>query len=42
MSSYNEIKTSVDPLKDAKLNEMFDKMEYGLTYVGGSAIEDKL
>lgn len=36
------MKTSVDPKKDAKLNEMFDQMEKDLNYLGSSAIEDKL
>jgi magnesium-transporting ATPase (P-type) len=41
-NNFKQIKTSLDSFKDAKLNELFDKMEKGLTYVGASAIEDKL
>jgi magnesium-transporting ATPase (P-type) len=42
MKTYIMMKTSIDPHKDAKLLDMFDKMEYNLTYLGSSAIEDKL
>lgn len=42
MRTYTQVKTSVDPKKDAKLNEMFDQMEKDLNYLGSSAIEDKL
>lgn len=42
MDQFTRIKTSVDPKKDKKLEELFDKMEQGLSYVGASAIEDKL
>lgn len=39
---FKAIKTSADADKDAKLNELFNQMENGLTYLGASAIEDKL
>ena len=42
MRKYTELKTSVDPLKDKKLLELYDSLEYGLDYLGSSAIEDKL
>lgn len=42
MSKYNNVKTSLDPQKDQRLNELFDKMECDLDYIGGTAIEDKL
>eukprot|EP00347_Sterkiella_histriomuscorum_P006239 403353535 len=42
MTQFNDIKTSIDPKKDSRLNEIFDKMEYDLNYIGGTAIEDKL
>jgi magnesium-transporting ATPase (P-type) len=32
----------VDSQKEKKLNELFDEMEKGLTYIGCTAIEDKL
>lgn len=42
MKNYTSVKTSIDPKKEAKLLEMYDKMEHGLDYLGSSAIEDKL
>ena len=39
---YKELKTSLGPNKESKLFEMYDEMEKGLTYLGCSAIEDKL
>ncbi len=42
MKQYIMIKTSMDSRKEQKLLELYDKMEYGLTYLGSSAIEDKL
>jgi len=39
---YHRLKTSVDPLKEEKLLELYDSMEQDLTFVGCSAIEDKL
>mmetsp|Transcript_28576 Transcript_28576/g.27561 ORF Transcript_28576/g.27561 Transcript_28576/m.27561 type:complete len:171 (+) Transcript_28576:1793-2305(+) len=41
-AQYQMLRTSTDPDKDQKLNELFDRMEQGLTFVGASAIEDKL
>jgi magnesium-transporting ATPase (P-type) len=35
-------KAAGDPLKEEKINKMFDDMEQGLEYVGCTAIEDKL
>jgi magnesium-transporting ATPase (P-type) len=35
-------KAAGDPLKEEKINQMFDDMEQGLEYVGCTAIEDKL
>lgn len=42
MRQYTAVKTSIDPKKEQKLLEMYDKMEKGLEYLGSSAIEDKL
>jgi P-type E1-E2 ATPase len=42
MDSFTTMKTSIDSNKEKKLNDMFDQMEKGLTFVGCSAIEDKL
>jgi phospholipid-transporting ATPase len=42
MRKYIQVKTSIDPHKEAKLLEMFDGMERDLSYLGSSAIEDKL
>ena len=42
MRNYLNIKNSIDPKKDEKLNKLFDEMEKDLTYLGSSAIEDKL
>lgn len=42
MKKYTALKTSIDHNKEAKLLEIYDKMEYGLHYLGSSAIEDKL
>jgi P-type E1-E2 ATPase len=42
MNKFTELKTSVDPQKEQKLLALYDSMEYGLTYLGSSAIEDKL
>ncbi|CDW89464.1 p-type atpase [Stylonychia lemnae] len=39
---YDNLKISTDSKKDEKLNILFDEMEYGLNYLGSSAIEDKL
>ena len=36
------MKTSTDQNKEEQLNELFDNMERGLTYLGSTAIEDKL
>jgi P-type E1-E2 ATPase len=42
MSQFTSLKTSSDPKKEEKLGILFDSMEKGLTYLGSSAIEDKL
>eukprot|EP00347_Sterkiella_histriomuscorum_P017586 403348770 len=42
MKEYTKVKTSIDSNKEQQLLEMYDKMENGLTYLGSSAIEDKL
>lgn len=42
MSTYTTIKTSVDPQKESKLLQLYDTLESDLTYLGSSAIEDKL
>lgn len=39
---YTNLKTSWDPKKDEKLNDMYDVMEQNLSYLGCTAIEDKL
>lgn len=36
------INTSNDADKDEKLNEIYDMMEHGFTYLGSTAIEDLL
>jgi len=41
-STYQSLKTSIDSRKEEKLNDLFNSMERDLTYLGGSAIEDKL
>ena len=38
----SELETSNDPNKDDLLDELYDSYERNLTYVGSSAIEDKL
>eukprot|EP00347_Sterkiella_histriomuscorum_P002846 403366575 len=40
--NYQQLKTSIESDKDARLNDLFDQMEQDLEYVGSSAIEDKL
>lgn len=42
MQTFHALKTSVDPQKETKLLDLFDRMEKDLTYLGSSAIEDKL
>jgi P-type E1-E2 ATPase len=42
MKKFIMMKTSIDPNKEKKLLELYDKMEYDLEYLGSSAIEDKL
>lgn len=42
MKNYTGMKNSIDPKKDEKLNKLFDEMEKNLSYLGSSAIEDKL
>lgn len=39
---FQKLKISGDKNKEAKLNELYDKMEKNLRFVGASAIEDKL
>lgn len=39
---YNRIKTSNDADKELQLLDLYDLLEQGLTYVGSTAIEDKL
>lgn len=36
------LKISTEPNKDELLNQLYDEMEQGLTYIGSTAIEDKL
>lgn len=36
------MKISTEPNKDELLNQLYDEMEQGLTYIGSTAIEDKL
>lgn len=38
----HSLKTSMDPDKEKKLLDLYDGYEYGLEYMGSSAIEDKL
>jgi magnesium-transporting ATPase (P-type) len=40
--TLQSLKTSTDKDKDAHLLEYYDSLEQGLTFVGSSAIEDKL
>lgn len=40
--SHRNLKTSLDSNKELKLNELYDSIEMRLSYVGASAIEDKL
>ena len=39
---YDKLKVSVAANKERKLNELYDKYEQDLTYLGSTAIEDKL
>ena len=39
---YEKYKTSSDVDKDKKLDDLYDRHEKGLTYIGSTAIEDKL
>ena len=39
---YDKLKLSTAANKERKLNELYDKYETDLTYVGSTAIEDKL
>lgn len=42
-NKYDALKKAAgDPLKEDKINKIFDDMEQGLEYVGCTAIEDKL
>lgn len=39
---YEKLKVSVAANKERKLNELYDRYEQDLTYLGSTAIEDKL
>jgi magnesium-transporting ATPase (P-type) len=41
-TKFQELKTSTEADKEERLNKLFDSMEQGLTFIGASAIEDKL
>ena len=40
--AYQRYKTSTFADKEKKLEALYDKYERGLTYIGSTAIEDKL
>lgn len=39
---YDEIRLSFSDNKDARLSELYDELEQELTYLGSTAIEDRL